>query len=235
MTPRQTLDLITELFLTEGHRRYDAPEARPDLRGVDVLSHSLQCAQLAEWAHADAELVAAALLHDLGHLVDAQRWGLGWRDDLHRAAAAAGVGAGCGVSGGTGGGARGAQGSSHATRAVHLLRQAFPDEVTEPVRLHVQAKRYLVGFDRRYLEALSPAALHGLSLQGGPMTAMEMRRFELDAHAAAAIKLRIWDDLAQHPGKATPPLSHYLGLLEELVVQTERQRRRQAPRSLLPA
>jgi len=231
MTPRQTLDLIAELFLTEGHRRYDAPEARPDLRGVDVLSHSLQCAQLAEWAHADAELVAAALLHDLGHLVDAQRWGPGWRDDPHRAAAGAGADAGGGTGCGTGGG----EGASHATRAVHLLRQAFPDEVTKPVRLHVQAKRYLVGFDRRYLEALSPAALHGLSLQGGPMTAMEMRRFELDTHAAAAIKLRIWDDLAQHPGKATPPLSHYLGLLEDLVVQTERQRRRQAPRSLLPA
>jgi predicted HD phosphohydrolase len=221
MTPRQTLDLVAELFLTEGHRRYDAPEARPDLRGVDVLSHSLQCAQLAEWAHADAELVAAALLHDLGHLLDARRWGLGWRDDLHRAAAGEGAGGG-----------RGGEEASHATRAVHLLRQAFPDEVTEPVRLHVQAKRYLVGFDRRYLEALSPAALHGLSLQGGPMTAMEMRRFELDAHAAAAIKLRIWDDLAQHPGKATPPLSHYLGLLEDLVLQTERQRARQTARSL---
>lgn len=217
MTPRQVLDLIIELFQTEGHRRYGAPQARPELNGVDLLSHSLQCAQLAEWAHADPELVAAALLHDLGHLIDTPSGRPAWLQEL------------AGRLGWESGG------DGHESRGVQLLRRVFPEAVTEPVRLHVQAKRYLVGFDRRYLEALSPAALQGLSLQGGPMTPMEMRRFELNAHGAAAIKLRIWDDLAQHPGKATPPLSHYLGLLEELALQNERRRPRAAPLVLQPA
>jgi predicted HD phosphohydrolase len=168
-------------------------------------------AQLAEWAHADPELVAAALLHDVGHLFDARREALGLRVDAHSAA------------------------RGHEQRAIHWLCQAFPDEVTEPVRLHVQAKRYLVSFDPRYLEALSARSLHSLSLQGGPMTPLEMRRFELGPHAAAAIKLRIWDDLAMHPGKATPPLSHYLHLLEGLILPAGAPRATQRPELLSAA
>lgn len=196
MNPRQVLALIAELFHTQGH----LPDLLGQRSGVTALAHALQCAQLAEWAHADPELVAAALLHDLGHLIDARSRCLGLR-----IATAAGVNEG------------------HETRALHLLRAAFGDEVTEPVRLHVQAKRYLVSFDRRYLEALTPASLHGLALQGGPMTPLEMRRFELERHVGAAIKLRIWDDLAQHPGKSTPPLAYYLRLLEDLVTQSQRR------------
>jgi predicted HD phosphohydrolase len=196
MNPHQVLALIAELFHTQGHIH----DALHNGVGVNALDHALQCAQLAEWAHADPELVAAALLHDLGHLVDARSRCLGLR-----------------VESGTG------LAEGHETRAMHLLRSAFGDEVTEPVRLHVQAKRYLIAFDRRYMEALSPASLHGLALQGGPLTPLEMRRFELEQHAGAAIKLRIWDDLAQHPGKSTPPLAHYLRLLESLVLQSERR------------
>jgi len=190
MTPNQVLGLIAELLQSSATAPHeDHPNA------VGALEHALQCAQLAEWAHADPELVAAALLHDIGHLFEARTRSLGLRTEP-----AAPFDDG------------------HEQRATHWLRQAFPDEVTEPVRLHVQAKRYLVSFDPRYLEALSARSLHSLSLQGGPMTPLEMRRFELGPHAGAAIKLRIWDDLAMHPGKATPPLSYYLHLLEGLIV-----------------
>lgn len=195
MTPHQVLSLIAELLQSGGTAPH---EDRPN--PVGALEHALQCAQLAEWAHADPELVAAALLHDIGHLV-AERSRVPWRRADPRETD-----------------------DGHEQRALHWLRQAFPDEVTEPVRLHVQAKRYLVSFDGRYLEALSARSLHSLSLQGGPMTPLEMRRFELGPHAAAAIKLRIWDDLAMHPGKATPPLSHYLRLLEELILPVAPQR-----------
>jgi predicted HD phosphohydrolase len=195
MTPNQVLGLIAELLQSAP----SAPHSDGPV-GVGPLEHALQCAQLAEWAHADPELVAAALLHDIGHLFDARSRALGLRTD------------GRGIDDG------------HEQRAIHWLRQAFADEVTEPVRLHVQAKRYLVAFDPRYLEALSPSSLHALSLQGGPMTPLEMRRFELGPHAGAAIKLRIWDDLAMHPGKSTPPLSHYLRLLEELILPASPQR-----------
>ncbi|MCK6424619.1 MAG: HD domain-containing protein [Burkholderiaceae bacterium] len=177
--PSHWLEWLEQLFLTRGKRRC-MPEDK-----VDLLSHSLQCAQLAEWAHADAELVAAAFLHDVGHLLPA----------VEAASPREG----------------------HERRALPWLTPHFGEAVTEPMRLHVQAKRYLVGFDRRYLDALSPAALHGLSRQGGPMSSQELRRFEREAFAPEAIRLRVWDDLAQHPGKATPPLAHYLGLLEQLM------------------
>lgn len=205
MTPQQVLSLITELLQTSGTAPHDD---RPN--AVGALEHALQCAQLAEWAHADPELVAAAFLHDIGHLVVARGQLFGPRGEAREVD------------------------DGHELRALHWLCQAFPAEVTEPVRLHVQAKRYLVSFDARYMEALSARSLHSLSLQGGPMTPLEMRRFELGPHAAAAIKLRIWDDLAMHPGKATPPLSYYLHLLEGLILPATAPRAA-ARAQLLPA
>lgn len=207
MTPNQVLGLIAELLqcgATAPHE--DDPNA------VGALGHALQCAQLAEWAHADPELVAAALLHDIGHLFEARNQSLGRRADTTHE-----------------------NSDGHEQRAMAWLRQAFPDEVTEPVRLHVQAKRYLVSCDPRYLEALSLRSLHSLSLQGGPMTPLEMRRFELGAHAGAAIKLRIWDDLAMRPGKATPPLSYYLQMLEDLIAPASSARGTQRPAMLSAA
>lgn len=182
---RATLMQIEALCLAYGgQRRVGGWEEA----SIDLLDHALQCAQLAEWAHADAPLVAAAFLHDFGHAL--------------------------------------AQASADAGEPVHeeparpyiaLLSQAFDAAVTEPVRLHGQAKRYLVSTDARYAEALSPHALARLAMQGGPMGLDERRRFEARPHADAAIRLRLWDDLAKHPGKTTPPLAYYLELLAELI------------------
>ncbi len=59
---------IEALFLCHGEAVYDGSRREP----VTALQHALQCAQLAEWAQADDTLVAAALLHDIGHFIAAE-------------------------------------------------------------------------------------------------------------------------------------------------------------------
>jgi phosphonate degradation associated HDIG domain protein len=198
-TPAAALDRIEALFDRHGRRRYDARHCG----AVSALQHALQCAQLAEWAHADNALVAAALLHDLGHFIEAEA-GVSLSDDEGLDAAAD---------------------DGHERLALPLLEVAFDAAVTEPIRLHVQAKRYLVSVDRGYAAALSPASTQTLRQQGGAMTAPEMRAFERLPHADAALTLRRWDDMARHPGQATPPLRHYLALLQDVMRRPARPRR----------
>jgi phosphonate degradation associated HDIG domain protein len=187
------VDLIAKieaLFRRRGACQYEGERRE----GVTALAHALQCAQLAEWAHADNSLVAAALLHDLGALMDGGP-AEDWRDDQHE------------------------------SRALPLLASGFGATVLEPIRLHVQAKRYLVATDPAYEAGLSPASRHSLALQGGPMRAEEQLRFMARPHAAAALQLRRWDDLAKIPGKRTPPLDYYLALLADELAQAQRPRR----------
>ena len=173
------IDQIEQLFERHGSQLYEG-----QLReSVSALEHSLQTAQLAEWAQADHALVAAALLHDLGHFIDPV--GDDQVDD------------------------------EHERRAAALLASSFPPAVVEPVRLHVQAKRYLVATDAKYLAGLSSASVHSLALQGGPMSADECRRFEATPYAEDAVLLRRWDDSAKTPGRKTPSLAYYLPLLRE--------------------
>lgn len=175
------IDRIAALFDTHGDNSFEGRRREE----VTALAHALQCAQLAEWAHAGDAMVAAALLHDLGHLVEPEcRPAAG--DDLHE------------------------------MRALPLLARAFGAAVIEPIRLHVQAKRYLVATDPRYLGALSAASVHSLHLQGGPMNRDHVLLFEDRPYAADAVMLRRWDDLAKRPRKRTPPLAHYLPLLRDL-------------------
>ena len=174
------VDDIERLFAPHGSQLYDG-----QLReSVTALEHSLQCAQLAEWARADDALVAAALLHDIGHFVDELSGDQ--VDDFHE------------------------------RRAATLLAAAFPAAIVEPVRLHVQAKRYLVATDAGYLAGLSSASVHSLGLQGGPMGADECRAFEATPFAEDAVLLRRWDDSAKVIGRQTPPLAYYLPLLREV-------------------
>ncbi|OWQ83147.1 hypothetical protein CDN99_27035 [Roseateles aquatilis] len=180
------MDLIAKieaLFQRRGHLQYGDERREP----VTALEHALQCAQLAEWAHAEHSLVAAALLHDVGQLMDGAPSDP-LRDDQHELIALPLLRAGgCGP------------------------------EVLEPIRLHVPAKRYLVSTDPAYGPGLSDASRHSLALQGGPMNAEERLLFMAHPHAPAALQLRRWDDLAKRPGMRTPPLGYYLALLEELL------------------
>jgi gamma-butyrobetaine dioxygenase len=95
-----------------------------------------------------------------------------------------------------------------------MLARWFGPEVTEPVRLHVAAKRYLCAVEPGYLAALSPASVHSLGLQGGPMTDAEARAFESNPYYRDAVRLRRWDDEAKVVGLAVPGIEHYRDRLE---------------------
>jgi phosphonate degradation associated HDIG domain protein len=118
----------------------------------------------------------------------------------------------------------------HELRALEVLQGAFGPEVLDPIRLHVAAKRYLVATEPGYRATLSPASLLSLSLQGGPMSEAEQRRFEDEPFAPQAVLLRRWDDAAKTPGKATPSIDYYLALLDEV-----RERPRAVRRSVVGA
>jgi len=180
---RGALDVVAQVIeLLEGPGR--RPPRDPEV-GVSLLAHSLQTAQLAERAQAPRALVAAALLHDIGHLLASPH-------DVHPCD------------------------DVHELRALGLLGSAFGRDVLEPIRLHVQAKRYLVSTDPRYAAALPQAARSSLALQGGPMSRDEIWLFDDTPYAEQAVALRRWDDAAHAPGKRTPPLDYYLELLGEV-------------------
>jgi phosphonate degradation associated HDIG domain protein len=172
-------DLLALLESPAARRAYD--------ERVSQVAHALQCADLATAAGAGDALVAAALLHDVGHLLDTGTAHVGTEaDDRHE-----------------------------ATGARHL-RERFGPEVTAPIALHVAAKRYLCATDPAYLAALSDGSRHSLALQGGPMTADEVTAFEARPHWEAAVRLRRWDDQAKVPGLATSAVADHRPLLERL-------------------
>ena len=154
---------------------------------VTQLDHALQCAALAERAGAGAALIAAALLHDIGHLIHP--------DDR-------------------GATRRGEDGEHEHTGADYLARW-FGDHVTLPVRLHVPVKRYLTATEPQYAATLSPGSVRSLELQGGPFSADAARRFAALPGAPEAVRLRRWDEQAKELGAAVPPLEHFRRHLAE--------------------
>ena len=154
--------------------------------GVSMTEHGLQVALLAEQEVAGPAMIAAALLHDIGHLLHSLPEDIADR----------------GID------------TQHESIASAWLSQHFPPAVSEPVRLHVAAKRYLCAVEPGYLEALSAASVLSLGLQGGPMTEAEAARFAGERFSAEAVKLRRWDDLAKVSGQKTPSLDHYRAILE---------------------
>ncbi len=97
------------------------------------------------------------------------------------------------------------------------MAHAFGPAVTEPIRLHVPAKRYLCAARAEYAGALSPASVRSLELQGGAMTAAEVEEFEGHPHFAAAVSLREYDDGAKVVGLVTPPFAHFRVYLERCI------------------
>ncbi len=155
---------------------------RYGLTDINQIEHALQAALLAEQAGDPASLVTAALLHDIGHMVH----------DLGENPAARGID------------------DQHEDVGNRYLADRFGPDVTEPVRLHVAAKRYLCGKEADYFGKLSHDSVLSLSLQGGPMSADEIMAFEKLPFYADAVKLRRYDDLAKVRGLATPDVSHFL-------------------------
>ena len=95
--------------------------------------------------------------------------------------------------------------------------QWFGPEVTEPIRLHVAAKRYLCAVEPGYFDTLSPASMHTLRIQGGPMSPREAAAFEAEPAAGAALRLRRWDDAAKDPAAKVPSFGHFEPALRRLV------------------
>jgi phosphonate degradation associated HDIG domain protein len=144
---------------------------------VSMAQHMLQTAAAARLAGASRALVVAAVAHDVGHFT--------------------GVRSGRDLMGGTD--------NHHDDVAAAWLSRWFGPAVTEPVRLHVAAKRYLCAVDPAYYDRLSEASQYTMAVQGGPMSTDEVDAFARVPYAEDAVRLRRWDDLGKDPSRA--PLS----------------------------
>jgi phosphonate degradation associated HDIG domain protein len=161
---------------------------------VSVNEHALQSAYFAEAAGASGPLVLAALLHDIGHLIEPAPDDIGeWKSDAH-----------------------------HELTGGRWLARRFGPEVSEPVRLHVPAKRYLCATEASYAKALSPASVITLKLQGGPMSAAETAAFEAEPHWREALLVRRCDDQGKVQGLQTPNFDHYRSLIEQWATRSLR-------------
>jgi phosphonate degradation associated HDIG domain protein len=158
---------------------------------VTIAEHMLQGAMLAEKDGASDELVAAALLHDIGHFTS--EVGTYIPDDT--------------------------EDRHHDEAGAQVLAPFFPPVVTECVRLHVAAKRYLCATDPSYFAKLSSASVHTLSLQGGPMTLAEVSAFERNPYFREAVRVRRWDEGGKVSGAHTRGIREYAPLLERVAQQ----------------
>jgi phosphonate degradation associated HDIG domain protein len=175
------VDEVLQLFADRGDGHFG--------EAVDQRRHALQCAALARSAGAPDPLVAAALLHDIGHLLSDTGDTPATRDDRHEA-----VGA-------------------------RWLASRFGPGVAGPVALHVLAKRYRCAVDSSYLDALSPASIETLRLQGGPLDAAGVARFSSHPGADQALLLRVWDEAAKDPDADTEPIDAFVRCLRDTVTR----------------
>jgi gamma-butyrobetaine dioxygenase len=148
--------------------------------GVTQLQHALQSAALAREDCCPDSLIAACLLHDVGHMIE-------------------GIG-----------------GEHHEAVGAAWLSGCFPEEVTEPIRLHADAKRYLMTRVPSYVEHLSESSLESLNFQGGLMSSEEVAAFEQSPHHEGAVRLRKIDDRAKDPAAACAPLESWRMLIARL-------------------
>lgn len=177
-----SVDELLELYRRHGDEPYG--------EDVSQTEHALQCAAQAEAAGATGALVAAALLHDVGHLLAGTR-APGWRDDVDD--------------------------DRHEATGARVLASLFGPAVAAPVALHVMAKRWRCAADPAYAEGLSGASRASLVAQGGPLDPVQRARFERHAGFDDAVSLRAWDDLAKDPTATTGrPIDGYADLLESL-------------------
>ncbi|MEO0367338.1 MAG: HD domain-containing protein [Pseudomonadota bacterium] len=154
---------------------------------VTMSEHMLQAARLAEEGDNSVSLIVAALLHDIGHYINE------FPADAHAAG----------------------ENNHHDSAGAKVLRGLFSVEVINCVRYHVDAKRYLCTTEAGYFDRLSPASVHTLELQGGPMNDTELAEFEQLSFLESIIKVRRWDEAAKVPGLKTPNLDHYIPYIEQ--------------------
>lgn len=176
------VDDVLDLYVTWGRERYDEE--------VSQLDHALQTAALAVAEGADDALIAAALLHDVGHLLELRDGGRADGDvdrDL-----------------------------GHEHRGAAWLADVMPPSVTDPIAGHVAAKRYRCAVDPTYAAGLSAGSTASLARQGGPMSADEAIAFEARPGWTEAVRLRGWDDDGKVDGLVIAPLTTHEPLLRRL-------------------
>lgn len=181
---------MTKTVIDEIFALFDAAGGEHYGEDATQLQHALQVAELARMAGADSALIVAALLHDVGQLINdaghaAERFGLDMR---------------------------------HEILGNALLKEHFAPAVTEPVRLHVDAKRYLAATEPGYAEALSRASIISLKLQGGPMDFAERVAFESQPFFAEAVLLRRCDDGGKRKDWTVPSLESYRSMIAALMI-----------------
>lgn len=149
---------------------------------VTQMQHALQAAYLAKQAGKSPELITAALFHDIGHIL---------ADDPGEASNPT------------------LKNDLHEDIAADYFQGLFPPAVLDPIRLHVEAKRYLCTMKKGYYEKLSLASQKSYHLQGGRMNEEEIAAFEAHKHYREAVLLRAWDDLAKDLAKEVPAIEAY--------------------------
>jgi len=182
MNRPNTVDEVIALYEAKGAEHYG--------ESVSQLDHALQCAALAQADGADDALVAAALLHDIGHLVADVQADEGYR--------------------------MGIDDDDHESVGAKVLAPIFGPAVAQPVALHVTAKRYRCAVDPTYLAALSPTSTATLAAQGGPLDEEACERFAAHPGSEGALALRTWDDIGKMPEMVTPSLADLRPMLERL-------------------
>ena len=172
-----SIDSILSMYSTWGNETYD--------EDITQLAHALQCAALARHEGSSEELIAAALLHDIGHLFEIERNnGPDYTTNLR-----------------------------HELTGSDYLSELFPPAVTAPIAMHVEAKRYLAANEAGYFDGLSRGSQRSLDVQGGPFTSAESARFMGLAGSADAVKLRRWDDFGKVIGLDVPDFDTWIPLL----------------------
>ncbi len=156
---------------------------------VTMAEHMLQGAYFAEQSGEDEQIIVAALLHDIGHFTS--EFGMFSMDDT--------------------------EDRYHEEAGAKILERFFPPIVTDCVRLHVAAKRYLCAARPEYFDRLSEASIHSLNLQGGPMNTEEVAEFETNPNAKAIVKVRYLDDEGKVAGLETPPFAHFAPMVQNVV------------------
>jgi phosphonate degradation associated HDIG domain protein len=178
------VNLIADIFERRGAESYLG-------EAVTMAEHMLQAAALAQAEGAPEALVAAALLHDIGHYTS--EFGEYSREDTVD--------------------------RRHDEAGAKVLEGFFPPVVTECVRLHVAAKRYLCAVDGAYYDSLSTPSKHSLSLQGGPMSEAEIAGFRSLRFHQEAVRVRLWDDGGKASGLRTPAFDDFRPLLQRVIDQ----------------
>ena len=173
------IDEIVTLLNTKAEGQYG-------LSNVTQKQHALQCAMLAEQAGETPQIIVAALVHDIGHML--HEIGENFAD-------------------------RGID-DHHEEIGMNYLKDRFGPDVVMPIALHVQAKRYLCATQADYFAKLSDDSVKSMALQGGPMNQSEIKDFEARPHWQAALRLRRFDDLAKVAGAITPEPEHFRSYLE---------------------